>query len=129
MVNDLFTQSLITDYPLPEADRKRREQIDTKNQADSLVYQAEKQLKDLGDKVPAADKSRVEGLIKDLREAINQDNSDRMKSLSNDLQQALMQVGSAVYAQAGGNTSNVYSSNDTSGSSDDVIDADFVESR
>ncbi|GAB4207328.1 MAG: molecular chaperone DnaK [Coleofasciculaceae cyanobacterium] len=112
-----------------EADRKRREQIDTKNQADSLVYQAEKQLKDLGDKVPAADKSRVEGLIKDLREAINQENSDRMKSLTNDLQQALMQVGSAVYAQAGGSTSNATSSNGASGSSDDVIDADFVESR
>lgn len=112
-----------------EADRKRREQIDTKNQADSLAYQAEKQLKDLDDKISAADKSRVEGLVKDLREAINQENYDRMKSLSNDLQQALMQVGSAVYAQAGGNTSNGNTSNGTSGSSDDVIDADFVESR
>lgn len=112
-----------------EADRKRREQIDTKNQADSLAYQAEKQLKDLDDKISAADKSRVEGLVRDLREAINQENCDRMKSLSNDLQQALMQVGSAVYAQAGGNTSNGNTSNGTSGSSDDVIDADFVESR
>jgi molecular chaperone DnaK (HSP70) len=56
-------------------------------------------------------------------------NGDRMKSLSNDLQQALMQVGSAVYAQAGGNTSNGKTSNGTSGTSDDVIDADFVESR
>ncbi len=93
------------------------------------MYQTQKQLKDLEDKVPAADKSRVEGLIKDLREAINQENSDRMKSLTNNLQQALMQVGSAVYAQAGGNTSNGHSSNGTSGSSDDVIDADFVESR
>lgn len=112
-----------------EADRKRREQIDTKNQADSLAYQAEKQLKDLDDKISAADKSRVEGLVKDLREAINQENCDRMKSLSNDLQQALMQVGSAVYAQAGGNTSNGNTSNGTSSRSEDVIDADFVESR
>jgi molecular chaperone DnaK len=112
-----------------EADRKRREQIDTKNQADSLAYQAEKQLKDLDDKISAADKSRVEELVKDLREAINQENCDRMKSLSHDLQQALMQVGSSVYAQAGGNTSNGNTSNGTSGSTDDVIDADFVESR
>src|ERR687885_273175 len=109
-----------------EADRKRREQIDTKNQADSLAYQAEKQLKDLDDKISAADKSRVEGLVKDLREAINKENCDRMKSLSNDLQQALMQVGSAVYAQAGGNTSNGNTSNGTSSRSEDVIDADFV---
>jgi len=43
--------------------------IDRKNQADSLAYQAEKQLSDLGDKVPAADKTKVEGLVKDLREA------------------------------------------------------------
>jgi molecular chaperone DnaK (HSP70) len=62
-------------------DRKRREQIDTKNLADSAAYQAEKQLRDLGDRVSAADKSRVEGLVKDLREAINQENYDQMKSV------------------------------------------------
>ena len=100
-------------------DQKRREQIDTKNMADSAAYQAEKQLRDLGDKVPSADKIRVEALIKDLREAVNQENYDRMKSLTEELQQALMQVGSAVYAQAGAGTDG--------GSTDDVIDADFTE--
>ncbi len=107
-------------------DRQRREKIDTKNLADSAAYQAEKQLKDLGDKVPSADKIRIEGLIKDLREAINRDNSDRLKSLSNDLQQAMMQVGSAVYSQAGASSSTGSGRN---GSSDNVIDADFVESK
>lgn len=101
-----------------EEDRQRREQIDTKNLADSLVYQAEKQIKDLGDKVSTSDRTRVEGLISDLREAMNQDNFDRMKSLTQELQQALMQIGSAVYAQAGGTTTG-----------EDVIDADFVESK
>ncbi len=105
-------------------DRQRREKIDTKNLADSAAYQAEKQLKDLGDKVPNADKVRIEGLIKDLREAIDRDNSDRLKSLTNDLQQAMIQVGSAVYSQAGAN-----SNTSSGGSSDDVIDADFVESK
>ena len=109
-------------------DRQRREQVDTKNMADSSAYQAEKQLKELEDKVPAADKTRVEGLIKDLREAINQDNYDRMKSLTNDLQQALMQIGSAVYSQGQANTSGS-SSASGDGSADDVIDADFVESK
>jgi molecular chaperone DnaK len=105
-----------------EEDRRRREQIDTKNLADSLVYQAEKQLQDLGDKVSAGDRSRVEDLVKDLREAINQDNFDRIKSLSSELQQALMQVGSAVYAQAAqGNGSSATERGE------DVIDADFVE--
>ncbi|MDH6098168.1 molecular chaperone DnaK [Anabaenopsis sp. FSS-46] len=101
-----------------EEDRQRREQIDTKNLADSLVYQAEKQIRDLGDKVSTSDRARVEGLISDLREAMNQDNFDRMKSLTQELQQALMQIGSAVYAQAGGTTTG-----------EDVIDADFVESK
>ena len=101
-----------------EEDRQRREQIDTKNLADSLVYQAEKQIRDLGDQVSSSDRTRVEGLISDLREAMNQDNFDRMKSLTQELQQALMQIGSAVYAQAGGTTTG-----------EDVIDADFVESK
>ncbi|RMF21857.1 MAG: molecular chaperone DnaK [Cyanobacteria bacterium J083] len=111
-----------------EEDRKRREQIDTKNMAESLAYQAEKQLKDLGDKVPEADKTRVEGLIKDLREAVNQENYDRMKSLTEELQQALMQVGSAVYAQTEGGGTDTGSTDSGSGG-DDVIDADFVESK
>jgi molecular chaperone DnaK len=109
-------------------DHKRREQIDTKNLADSLVYQAEKQLRDLGDKVSASDKSRVEGLVSDLRAAINQDNFDRIQSLTNELQQALMQVGSAVYAQAAGTTPGG-TQGEQRGGGEDVIDADFVESK
>ncbi|HIK54621.1 MAG TPA: molecular chaperone DnaK [Synechococcales cyanobacterium M55_K2018_004] len=111
-----------------EADRRRREQIDTKNIADSVAYQAEKQLRDLGDKVPAADKTRLEGMIQDLRTAIQQENYDRMKSLTNEIQQALMQIGSAVYAQAGGSTTNgSHSTSGTGSSGEDVIDADFVD--
>jgi molecular chaperone DnaK len=107
-----------------EEDHQRREQIDTKNMADSLAYQAQKQMKDLGDKVSAEDRGRVEGLVKDLQEAINQDNFERMKSLTNELQQALMQVGTAVYAQTPG-------ARTTGGrpGGEDVIDADFVESN
>ncbi|MFM2063126.1 MAG: hypothetical protein RLZZ507_2796 [Cyanobacteriota bacterium] len=108
-----------------EEDRRRREQIDTKNLADSLVYQAEKQIRDLGDKVSATDQSRVEELVKDLRSAINQDNFDRIKSLSGELQQTLMQIGSAVYAQAGSPDGSSHGSSQ----SEDVIDADFVENK
>ncbi|MBN3880143.1 MULTISPECIES: molecular chaperone DnaK [unclassified Nostoc] len=111
-----------------EEDRRRREQIDTKNMADSVAYQAEKQLQDLGDKVPPADKSRVEGLIRDLRQAIEQNNIDRMKSLTNEIQQALMQIGTAVYSQAGASP-NGGTSTDRQGGSEDVIDADFVEQK
>lgn len=110
-----------------EEDRRRREHIDIKNNADSLVYQAEKQVQDLNGQVSEADKGRAQSLIGDLRSAIDQENYDQMRSLTADLQQALMQIGSAVYAQASANTSNPNSTNQPSGqSNDDVIDADFV---
>ncbi|HEY9846065.1 MAG TPA: molecular chaperone DnaK [Candidatus Caenarcaniphilales bacterium] len=117
------------------ADKERREKIEVKNQADSLAYQAEKQISDLGDKVPAAEKQKVEGMIKDLREAINQENHDRIKSLTSDLQQALYSISSNLYQQSGGPTEGpsgdgTGTTGGTGGSSDeDVIDAEFSETK
>ena len=79
-------------------DKQRRAMIEIKNQSDSTAYQAEKSLSDLGDKVPAAEKTRIETMIKDLREAVAQENESRMQTLSTELQQALMQLGQAAYA-------------------------------
>ncbi|MDJ0580828.1 molecular chaperone DnaK [Crocosphaera sp.] len=116
-------------------DKERREKIDRKNQADSLVYQAEKQLTELGDKVPEADKTKAEGLIKDLKEAIAQDDDDKIKSLTEELQQVLYSIGSSVYQQAGGAPEGAPGADTgtppgggTSGGGDDVIDAEFSES-
>jgi len=110
-----------------EEDRRRRDQIDTKNNADSLVYQSEKQLEDLDGQVSDADQERAVSLIGNLRSAIGQENYDQMRSLTTDLKQALMQIGSAVYAKAGANPSNPHPASPPSGNSeDDVIDADFV---
>ncbi|WP_028457612.1 molecular chaperone DnaK [Chloroflexus sp. Y-396-1] len=78
-------------------DKARRELVEMKNQADSLAYQAEKSLKELGDKVDSIERSRVEGLIKDLREAIAQENRSRIQQLSSDLQQALFKISQAAY--------------------------------
>ncbi|MBV9389480.1 MAG: molecular chaperone DnaK [Chroococcidiopsidaceae cyanobacterium CP_BM_ER_R8_30] len=116
------------------ADKERREKIDRKNQADSLAYQAEKQLSDLGDKVPAADKTKVEGLVKDLREAVTKDDDEQIKKIMPELQQALFAVGSNLYQQAGGGPSAGGPTPDGGGSApsgggDDVIDADFTESK
>lgn len=114
------------------SDRQRREQVDTKNQADSLAYQAEKQLADLNGQVPAAEKSRVEELVKSLRSAIDREDYEQMKSLSNDLQQALMQVGQAIYANASGANASGAAPNpgdSNSSGNNDVIDANFVESK
>lgn len=78
-------------------DKARRELVELKNQADSLAYQAEKSLKELGDKVDSIERSRIEGLIKDLREAIAQEDRNRIQQLSNDLQQAMFKVSQATY--------------------------------
>ncbi len=117
------------------ADKERREKIDRKNQADSLVYQADKQLSELGDKVPEADKTKAEGLIKDLKDAIAQDDDDKIKSLTEELQQVLYSIGSSVYQQAGGapgatpgDDAATPPGGGTSGGGDDVIDAEFSES-
>ncbi len=84
-------------------DKRRREVIELKNQSDSLAYQSEKSLNELGDKVDPALKSRIEGLIKDLREAISQENEGRMRSLSTELQQAMYQVSQSAYSSTDGN--------------------------
>ncbi|NCS23858.1 MAG: molecular chaperone DnaK [Microcystis aeruginosa BS13-02] len=115
------------------ADKERRERIERKNQADSLVYQAEKQLAELGDKVPPSEKNKAQGLIKDLKEAIAQEDDGKIKTILPELQQALYAIGSSVYQQ--GAPSNPPGGNDDNGPSggagggDDVIDAEFSDAK
>ncbi|AFZ05501.1 Chaperone protein dnaK [Oscillatoria nigro-viridis PCC 7112] len=119
------------------ADKERREKIDRKNQADSQAYQIEKQLAELGDKVPPADKTKIEGLLKNLREAIASEDDDRIKTLTTELQQAFYAVSSNLYQQAGGPTDGPggpggpggYGDGGPTGGGDDVIDADFTEGK
>ncbi|MGB3312115.1 MAG: molecular chaperone DnaK [Nodosilinea sp.] len=114
------------------ADKERREHIDLKNQADSLSYQAEKQLTDMGDKVPAADKEKAEEQIKALRTAIEAEDFDTIKTLTGELQQTLYGISTNLYQQAGGDAEGGAApdadttSSDGSGG-DDVIDAEFSE--
>ncbi|MBD2099548.1 molecular chaperone DnaK [Leptolyngbya sp. FACHB-261] len=118
-------------------DKERRDQIEAKNQADSLAYQAEKQLNEMGDKVPAADKTKLEGMIKDLREAISQEDHERIKTLTGELQQTLYTVNSNLYQQgatpdadgAGGPTPDGAGGPEKSAGGDDVIDAEFSETK
>jgi len=119
-------------------DKERREKIDRKNQADSLAYQAEKQLQELGDKVPADDKTKIEGLVKDLKEAVTKEDDEQIQKLMPELQQALFTVGSNMYQQAGGApdgatpngaTGDAGAGAGSTSTGDDVIDADFTESK
>jgi molecular chaperone DnaK len=115
------------------SDKEKREKIERKNQADSLAYQAEKQLQELGDKVPEADRTKVEGLVKELRDAVAKDDDEQIKKLTPELQQALFTVGSNIYQQAGGAAPGAEpqdgGATPPSGGGDDVIDADFTESK
>merc|ERR1711939_159562 len=83
------------------ADKEKREKIDLKNQAETLVYQAEKQMGELGDKVEADAKAKVEEKRTKLQEAINAEDYDAMKTLLEELQQELYTVGASVYQQEG----------------------------
>ena len=106
-------------------DKEKREKIDLKNQSDSLCYQSEKQLKELGDKVAKEDQDKIEKLIKELREAIQSDETVAMKDLGEKLQNELMEVGKKIYSQ---NTPDGGTQKD-SGNNDSVIDADFSETK
>ena len=106
-------------------DKARREKIDLKNQSDSLCYQSEKQLKELGDKVNQEDKTKIEDLIKQLRAAIDSDNDVEMKSLNEKLQNELMEIGKKIYSQNPGEATKQENNN----AGDSVIDADFSETK
>ncbi|NJN22681.1 MAG: molecular chaperone DnaK [Leptolyngbya sp. RL_3_1] len=113
------------------ADKERREKIDLKNQADSLSYQAEKQVEELGDKVPADEKEKLMGQIKSLKDAVAAEDYDQMQSLTTEVQQALYAISANLYQQAGGDTGTAggpeAAAGDSSGGGDDVIDAEFTE--
>ncbi|KAL9251948.1 Stromal 70 kDa heat shock-related protein [Drosera capensis] len=82
-----------------EEDKEKRDALDTKNQADSLVYRTEKQLKDLGDKVPAAIKEKVETKINELKDAISAGVTQRIKVMLAALNQEVLQIGQALYSR------------------------------
>jgi len=83
-----------------EEDRKAKEAIEIKNNADTLAYQCEKQLKDLGDKVPEDKKKSVEDAIAKVREAINANDTDAMKRTYEDLQNKFQEISADLYKQA-----------------------------
>jgi molecular chaperone DnaK len=83
-----------------EEDKKAKEAIEIKNNADTLAYQCEKQLKELGDKVPADKKKAVEDAIAAVREAINKNDTDAMKRTYDDLQNKFQDISAELYKQA-----------------------------
>lgn len=115
-------------------DKEKRDSIDTKNQADSLVYQTEKQLKELGEKVPAPVKEKVESKLAQLKEAISAGSTRGIKDAMNALNQEVMQLGQSLYSQPGATGAGSAPGPEAGPSSKapddgDVIDADFTDSK
>ncbi|MDZ5449409.1 molecular chaperone DnaK [Labrys sp. ZIDIC5] len=107
-----------------EEDKKRRELVEVRNHADAAVHQAEKSIKELGDKISEADKSTVESAITALKSALEGEDAELIKTRTNDLQQAAMKLGEALYQQqqAAGEAGA-----EAGAKNDDVVDADFEE--
>ena len=109
-----------------DQDKKAREAVDTRNAADQMVFQSEKAIADLGDKLDAADKGELENKISALKEALKGDNLDDIKAKQEDLQKKFYEVSSKVYQQAAPQQDpNAAQQNPNGGA--DYVDADFTE--
>ena len=115
-------------------DKKKRELVETRNNADALIHSTEKSLKELGEKVAAADKTAIETAIAELKTAIKSDNADDIKAKATALAQAALKLGESVYGGqqpgAGGEPGGDGAGDGgprTSASGDNVVDADFEE--
>ncbi len=84
-----------------EEDRRRREEIEARNRADSLVYATEKGLRDYGDKVSADERARIETALNNLKEALKGQDIDRIRQLTQELEQASYKMAEAMYAGVG----------------------------
>jgi molecular chaperone DnaK len=98
-------------------DKEKSEQIEAKNQADSICYQTKKQLEELGSKIETTEKEKVESLITQLEAAIQTDDITEIKSISENVKQVMMEIGQKVYSQA--------DATDGNATTDDPIETDF----
>jgi molecular chaperone DnaK len=112
-----------------EADKKKREEIDAKNSADSLVASTEQSLKEHGDKVSAEDKKTIEADLQSLKDAIKTDNVEDIKTKTQTLMQSSMKMGEAIYKaqQANPDAGSRNEKNTDSEKKEDVVDAEFEE--
>ncbi len=112
-----------------ESDKKRREAVESKNQAEALVHSTEKSLKDYGDKVSAEDKASIETALAELKTAVEGDDAEVIKAKTQTLAEVSMKLGQAMYeaSQAEAAAEGEQAADATAKADDDVVDADFEE--
>jgi len=128
-------EKLVKDAELHASeDKELREKVEAKNTADSMIYSTEKSMKELGDKVDAATKTKVDGIIAELKKAMEGDDVSEIKRLSEELTRASHKLAEAIYQQASqagaqqpGGESADPSQSKPAGDDDDVVDADYEE--
>ena len=111
-----------------ESDKEKREAIDTRNQAESMIHGAEKSLSDLGDKAEESAKKEVEDAVSDLKTALEGDDVTIIKEKTSALSAVMMKMGEAAYKANEANNAESADTTDNSGETkEDVVDADFEE--
>ncbi|RMG92502.1 MAG: molecular chaperone DnaK [Chloroflexi bacterium] len=109
-------------------DRRRRELVEARNQADQLIYTIEKSLRELGDKVPATERGRIEGLVTDLKSAMEGEDIGRIRNLMEQVQQASYALSQQMYqAQGTAESAGGTPESGGNGQSDDVVEGEFQE--
>ena len=120
-----------------DEDKKKKEEVETRNSADSMIYQSEKTLTDLGDKISAEDKAKIEGEITRVKEALKGNDTNVIKEASESLTKAFYDISAKIYQQnpetaqgASSDPSQAAASGeqaDSANGSDNVVDADYKE--
>ncbi len=115
-----------------EEDKKKKEEVEAKNNADHMIYQTEKLLKESGDKLQPSDKSEIESKVSALKSAIESNNTDNIKKFTDELQASWSKASETLYKQgqqAGGQTEQQSQANetteDTGRKDESVVDADY----
>ncbi len=106
-------------------DNKRRELIQARNEADTVIYQADKSLRDLGDKVSPTDRAKVEAKIRDLKNAMNGGNISQIRSLIGELQQTTMAMGQNLYQGYSGGSAGPHDEGQGRRGGDDVVEGEY----
>jgi molecular chaperone DnaK len=127
-------ENLVKDAELhAEEDKKKRELIDARNMADSLIYSTEKSVKEVGDKLDDATKSNIEQAIENLKKSLEGEDTEEIKKLTEELTQASHKLAETIYANAnqeqaqGEPGPGPEADGDAPKDDDDVVDADFEE--
>lgn len=110
-----------------EADKAKREQVEVRNNAESLVHQVEKSLSEAGDKVPAADKTAAEDALAETKKALEGTDAEAIKSSTERLTQAAMKIGEAVYKAGQAEEGAAAGGAEAKPNEDKIVDADFED--